>query len=111
MPDLPDRIAELEAEILALAEAAQRCRKISFLAKALIAAGGLLLVLIVLGVFRSGATALVIALAAGLGGIALLGSNKRSWDETLASLQAREAQRTALIDQLRLWQVEGVEDV
>jgi hypothetical protein len=107
MADLPERIADLEAEILTLAEAAQRCRKISFLAKGLIAVGGLLLTLIVLGVFRSGATALVIALAAGLGGIALLGSNQRSWDETLASLKAREAQRTALIDQLRLWTVAG----
>jgi len=107
MADLPERIAELEAEILALSEAAQRCRKIGFLARGMIGAGGLLFLVLLTGLWRSGAVALVLALTAVLGGIALLGSNKRTWDEILASIRAKEAQRSALIDQLRLFSIDG----
>lgn len=107
MPDLPERIADLEAEIASLSEAAQRCRKISFAAKAMVATGGLLFLLILTGFFRSGATLFVLGLTGVLGGIALLGSNNRTWDEIVDRLRAREAQRTAWIDQLRLLEIDG----
>ena len=107
MPDLPERIADLEAEIASLSEAAQRCRKISATAKAMVAAGALLFLLMLTGFFRSGATVFVFALAGILGGLALLGSNNRTADEIAANIRLREAQRTALIDQLRLWDVQS----
>ncbi len=106
MPALPERIADLEAQIASLADAAQRCRKISLAAKAVIAIGGLLFLLILTGFFRSAATAFVLALTAVLGGLALLGSNKRTWDEVAAGIRAREAERTALIDQLGLLEID-----
>ncbi len=107
MPDLPEQIAGLEAEIAALSDAAQRCRKFSFAAKALIATGGLLFLLILTGSFRSGATVFVLGLTGVLGGLALLGSNNRTWDEIAARIRTHEAQRTELIDQLRLLGIDG----
>lgn len=105
MADLTERIAGLEAEIASLSDAAQRCRKISLAAKVMVAVGALLFLLILAGFFQSAATAFVLALTAVLGGLALLGSNKRTWDEVAASIRAREAQRTALIDQLGLLEI------
>ena len=107
MFDLREQIAGLEAEIASLADAAQRCRKISVAAKAMTAAGGLLFLFVLTGLFRSGATVFVLALTGVLGGIALLGSNKRSWDEIKERIRARETQRSALIDQLRLFAIDS----
>jgi hypothetical protein len=70
-----EQIADLEAEIEHLSEAAERCRKISIAAQALVAAGGLVLVATPIGLLRLGPTALVAAIAAILGGLALYGSN------------------------------------
>ena len=68
-----EQIARLEADVDELTEAAERCRKISMAAKAAVATG-----------------------------LPLLGSNQRTWDDTLADIRLREAQRAELIDGLGL---------
>jgi O-antigen ligase len=98
---LRDQIAELEADIEDLSQAAERCRKIGIAAQVLMAGGAFLLMLAVLGLWRLGPAALVTSLAAILGGIALYGSNKRTRDDTMAAIRAKEADRAALIDALR----------
>jgi hypothetical protein len=99
---LRDQIAELEADIEDLSEAAERCRKIGIAAQVLMAGGAFLLMFAVLGLWRLGPAALVVSLAAILGGIALYGSNKRTRDDTMAAIRAKEADRAALIDALGL---------
>lgn len=101
MPDLREPIADLEAEIETLSEAADRCRKIGMAAQGVIAIGGVLFLLLMTGFLPFGPT-FVLALAAVLGGLALLGSNKRTWDETVAGIRELEARRAELIDALRL---------
>ncbi len=81
-------IADLEAEIDELAQAAERCRKVIVLAKVATGAGGLLLVVTLLGLFRSGPTALVLAITAVLGGLALFGSHTSTRDQIRAKIGA-----------------------
>jgi len=99
---LRDQIAKLEADIEDLSAAAERCRKIGIAAQVLMAGGAFLLMLAVLGLWRLGPAALVVSLAAILGGIALYGSNKRTRDDTMVAIRAKEADRAALIDALGL---------
>lgn len=102
MFDQHEQIVSLEAEIDELVEAAERCRRIGLAAKLAIATGLVMIAASTLGLFRFGPTSFVFALSAVLGGIALSGSNKRTWDDTRASLQVRQAQRAELIDALGL---------
>ena len=104
--DPRDEIARLEAEIEALAESAERCRKIILFSKAAIAAGGLLILAIV--VIRPVDPAiLVAAIAAVIGGIVGLGSNVRTLQQTAAAMQSAEAMRAELIDGIGLQTVEA----
>jgi hypothetical protein len=102
-----EHIADLESEIEHLSEAAERCRKVSIAAQALIAAGGLVLVVTSVGLFRLGPTALVAAIAAILGGVSLYGSNRRTKDDIMAAIKTKESQRSSVIDQLGLQPVDG----
>ena len=102
-------IADLEAEIDELADAAERCRKVIVLARVATGAGGLLLVVTLVGLFRSGPTALVLAITAVLGGLALFGSHTSTRDQITAKLGAREARRAQLIGELDLRDVEANE--
>jgi len=86
-----EEIAALESKIAELSEAAEQCRKIRIVAKALTAAGSLLLVATVLGMWGLGAATLTLGIAAVLGGLALLGSNERTHEEIAASIKAHEA--------------------
>ena len=101
MSDLPEQIAELEAEIEELFEAAERCRKIMMAARVMIAAGGLLLMIIVFGLFRREPVTFVAALTAILGGMVLLGSNKSTLEEIMSLIKTHEARRAQLINALR----------
>lgn len=69
-----------------------------------IGAGGVLLILALL---RPQPLALIVGLALVLGGLALLGSNQRTLDETLAAIRAAEARRAEMIDGLRLLNVDA----
>jgi hypothetical protein len=107
MPDLYQHIADLEAEIERLSEAAEQTRKIIIVAKVATAAGGLLLVAIMFGVFRFDPVTLVVGITAFLGGIAAYGTNRSTLDEVVTSLRLREARRVEMIDGLGLEAVEG----
>jgi hypothetical protein len=100
-------IADLEAEIARLRDAAETCRKIDLAAKAAIGFGVACLVY-ALPWFRP--VALVLGLALLLGGLALQGSNRSTLDEIVARTKAAEARRTAMIDGLDLQTVAPILD-
>jgi hypothetical protein len=109
MPDSHQEIADLEAEIDELADAAERCRKVIVLAKVATGAGALLLVVTLVGLFRSGPTALVLAITGVFGGLALFGSHTSTRDQIIAEIRACEARRAQLIGELDLRDVEANE--
>jgi hypothetical protein len=95
-----DQIAGLEQEIEALAESAERCRKVALAAKAAIVIGAAWLAALILGLIRPDAASLLGATAVILGGIVVTGSNATTARQTEAAIAQAEAQRTALIDAL-----------
>jgi hypothetical protein len=95
-----EKIEALEAEIEALSEAAERCRKIMVAANAGTFAAAFFLVLSLLGLI--GPVPFVLSIAAVLAGLALFGTNKRTRDDILAQIRALEAQRSMMIDGLEL---------
>lgn len=95
-------IGRLEAQIEALAQSIERCRKISIAAKLAIAGGLAWFVLAFLWILPFEPTPLLAALAAVLGGIVLLGSNATTWDQTEAALREAETARAILIGTMEL---------
>jgi hypothetical protein len=106
MSDPHELIAELEAEIEHLRDAAERCRKIDLGTKLAIALGVASLAAAVLW-FKPVTLMLGIALA--LGGFALHGSNRSTLDEVVGRIAAVEARRASLIDGLQLQTLEHQE--
>src|SRR6185503_17556797 len=92
-----DEIAELEARIEALAEAAERCRKFILASKAAIAGGVALLLVAMLGLFGAGQSAALGSIALMLGGIVSFGSNVSTLRQTEAAIGTAEALRSELI--------------
>ncbi len=97
-----DEIARLEAEIEALSETSERCRKIMLMSRVAIVAGGLLLLAILLGAVGFDPGVLIGAVAALIGGIVLLGSNSTTWKETEAAIKSCETARARLIGAMDL---------
>jgi uncharacterized membrane protein len=95
-------IAEIEAEIERLLDAAERCRKIMRIARVVIALGMAALLLMLVGVLRFDAVAFVVAVTAVLAGIPLFGSIRSTLHEILAQVRAQEARRAQMIDGLGL---------
>lgn len=98
----PHEIARLEAQIEALTAAIERCRKISVAAKIAAAAGALWFALVIFWVVPFTPTFFIAALAATLGGVVLLGSNKTTWEETELALHQAETARADLIGGMSL---------
>ena len=99
--DPRDEIARLEAHIEALAESAERCRKIILFSKAAIATGGfLILAIVAVGPASIDPAILIAAIAAVIGGIVGLGSNTRTLQQTVVAMRSAEMQRAELIDGL-----------
>ena len=103
-----EQIAELEAEIEELREAADRCRKIRSIARVAVVLGILLLSAMLLELPATGPVAFVIAITAILGGIALKGSNESTRDDLIARIRVHEAQRAEMIDGLELRRCESL---
>ena len=101
-------VAHIEERIEELSASIERCRKISFAAKLAIAAGGLWLAVTVLQLAAFNAALTFAALAAVIGGLVLLGSNKTTWDQLEAALRQATASRDALIGALPLHAVRSV---
>jgi len=100
--DAREEIAQLEARIEELADVVESCRKVILASKAAIAAGGLLILAVAIGVIRFDPLSMIGALAAVLGGIVLFGSNGSTSKEATAALRAAEARRAELIDAMEL---------
>jgi hypothetical protein len=79
--DLRDQIERLEVRIEALAERAERCRKIIVFATATIVVGALVLAAIVVGALEFSPVAMICGIAAVIGGIVVRGSNRSTMDE------------------------------
>jgi len=105
--DPHEQIAQLEAQIEALAATVESCRKIILLAKAAIAGGLLLILAMLVGALRHEVATLSVATAALLGGIVLLGSNRSTADQASAEMKKAEAARAGLIDRLEFRTVQG----
>jgi hypothetical protein len=99
--DPNDQISRIETRLEELGEVAERCRKIILISKAVIAIGGALLLVMMLGVFGSSQVAIA-SIAAVLGGIVSLGSNVSTLRQTMAAMSAAEALRSDLIGRLDL---------
>jgi hypothetical protein len=100
--DPSDEISRLETRIEALAEVAERCRKIILASKAAIAAGSGLLIVMIFGLFVSSQAVAIAAIAAVLGGIVSLGSNVSTLRQTMDAISATEALRSELISRIDL---------
>src|SRR4051794_41695694 len=92
-------VADLEAEIDDLRDSAERCRKIDMAAKAALGVG---LALLLVSFFWFSASALVIGIAAVLGSVALVGSNRGSLGEIITGIRLAEARRREGIGSLGL---------
>ena len=86
--DFREDIARIEARIEELAEAIERCRKLSLAARIAIGAGAGGLALMVVGIVSLEPLTLVAAMAAVIGGVVLLGSNSTTWTQTESALKA-----------------------
>ncbi|GEO16060.1 hypothetical protein [Microvirga aerophila] len=102
MIDPHQQIAELEAEIDTLSDAAEQCRKSMVLARLATGAGILLFAAALLGVIRPDPLVLVISIAATLAGIGFYGSSRGSLEHLTEKIRATEARRAAMIDQMDL---------
>jgi hypothetical protein len=102
-----DDIADIEDEIDALADSAERCRKIMVVAKLAVAAGALAVAVCLLGVVRADAVTLLLGASAILGGVAVFGSHRSTLHDLRARIAARETHRNALIDAMDLPVTEG----
>ena len=103
-----DEIARLEREIEALAETAERCRKMMRAARIAIMAGGVGLVVVVTGIIALDPTVWIMAVAAVIGGIVMLGSTAATARQTAAAIAKAEAQRAGLIGGIPLRDVQQV---
>ena len=101
-PDLPDRIARIEARIEELADAAERCRKIAPIAKMALIGGAVWMALILLGAVTPYGISLVGALSLTLGGLVALGSNASTARQTAAAIAAAQQERAGLIGRIDL---------
>ena len=97
-----DEISQVEARIGALAEIAERCRKIIMASKAAIAGGVALLLIMMLGLFGSSQVTALGSIALVLGGIVSLGSNVSTLRQTEAAISAAEVLRSDLIGRIDL---------
>ena len=106
MADQQQQIAELEAEIDTLSDAAEQCRKSMVLARLATGAGILLFAAALLGVIRPDPLVLVISIAATLAGIGFFGSSRGSLEHLTGKIRATEARRAEMIDGMELQPVQ-----
>ena len=104
-----DEMSLIEARLEHLAEVAERCRKIILASKLAIGGGGVLLLVMLLGLFGLNENFAIGSIAAVLGGIVSLGSNVSTLRQTVAAIDDAESFRSDLIDRKHLRLVGGTD--
>jgi hypothetical protein len=104
-----DQMALVEARLEHLAEVAERCRKIILASKLAIAAGAVLLVVMLLGLIGANDNAAIGSIAVILGGIVSLGSNISTLRQTEDAIDDAETLRSDMIDRKHLRLVGGTD--
>src|SRR5437764_11214747 len=100
--DLHEQILHTKAHIEELTDIIERCRKIILISKAAIAAGGTLILAIIIGAVGFDPTVLIGSLAVVIGGTVVFGSNASTLNQTMTDMKAAETHRTELIDRMDL---------
>ena len=100
--ELRDEIARLEQRLEDLSAALERSRKAILASRISIAGGGLLALALVTGVIATEPLAIVVSIAAILGGIVGFGANVSTARQDKAAMQAAAAARAELIGKLKL---------
>src|SRR5438309_11987070 len=91
--DLHEQILHIEAHSEELADVIERCRKIILISKAAIAAGGTLILAIIIGAVGFDPTVLIGSLAAVIGGTVVFGSNASKREHFEANYDRHESCR------------------
>jgi len=107
--DLHEQILHIEARLDELTENIESCRKMIFISKAAIAAGGTLILAIIIGAVGFDPTVLIGAIAAVIGGMVIFGSNTSTLKQSMTDIKAAEARRAELIGRMDLRVVGGRE--
>lgn len=102
MANLHQQIADLEAEIDTLSDAAEQCRKSMIVAKLAIGGGIMLFAVSPLGLIQSDAIIVVFGISAALAGIGFYGSSRGSLEQLTGRIRASEARRAEMIDGMDL---------
>jgi hypothetical protein len=100
--ELHDRIEDIDARIESLAETAEGCRKWILLSKVATVIGGILLSANVTGLIWLDLPTMLFAIAMGLGGTVLGGSNFSTLRRSEAAKRAAEKLRTQMIEEADL---------
>jgi hypothetical protein len=100
--DPADEITRLEELIESLSARINHCRKIALLARALLVGSGLLAAAALIGLIRFDGLLLAVTIAAALGGVVLLGSNRTSAADAEARRAEAETRRAELISAIPL---------
>jgi hypothetical protein len=89
--DLHEQILHIEAHIEELADVIESCRKFILISKAVMAAGGTLILAIIIRAVGFDPTVMIGALAAVIGGTVVCGSNTSTLKQTTTAMKAAEA--------------------
>ena len=101
-PTPAEQIERLEARIDELREGIRRSRRLVVAGRACAFAGAALLICLVLGLATVTPVRMIVGIAAGLGGLVLMGSSVGSTEQLERSLKQTEDERNAAIDALEL---------
>ena len=91
-----------EATADPLTELIERCRKIILISKIAVAAGGMWLLALTIGLIRFDPVAMIGAIAMVIGGTVVFGSNTFTAKQTAAAVRTAEALRAELINKIDL---------
>jgi hypothetical protein len=95
-------IERLEAQIDALGDKIESCRKFILASRITVIAGGVVFAAIIVGAIRFDPAVMAFAIAATLGGAAVWGSNGSTAKEAATQLKAAESRRAGLIGMIEL---------
>jgi hypothetical protein len=95
-------VVSVEAHLEGLTDAVDKCRNIILISKVAIAAGGILILAMIIGVVGFDPRVMIGSIAAVIGGTVVFGSNTSTLKQTMTDMEAAEAHRTELISRMDL---------